>query len=86
MTAQELVEPFGVAPSTAASKAAQIKKMFKINYFNSEWCLPSRMDNNMGLWMVEVNGLLVDARYLSPKLQKICYARGLIPYVYAERE
>ena len=32
MTAKELVTPFGVAASTASSKAAQIKKLLKIDY------------------------------------------------------
>ena len=40
MTAKDLVAPFEVAASTASSKAAQIKKMLKIDYFHAEWCLP----------------------------------------------
>lgn len=83
MTAKELVAPFGVSASTASSKAAMIKKMLKIDYFNAEWCLPSEMADNSMLWMVSINGLPVDARMLSVEMQEICYEKGLIPYVPA---
>ena len=83
MTAKELVAPFGVSASTASSKAATIKKMLKINYFQPEWCLPSEMADNPMIWMVSVNGFPVDARMLSVEMQEICYEKGLIPYVPA---
>lgn len=83
MTAKELAAPFGVAASTASSKAALIKKALKIDYFHAEWCLPSEAAENPMLWMVEINGLPVDARMLPPEWQAACYERGLIPYVPA---
>ncbi len=83
MTAKELAGPFGVAASTASSKAAMIKKMLKIDYSRAEWCLLSNMDGNAMLWMVLVNGLVVDARMLPLEMQEICYEKGLIPYVPA---
>jgi hypothetical protein len=32
-------------------------------------------------WMVEVNGLIVDARHLPRKLQEEAVRKGLIPYI-----
>lgn len=86
MTAKELADSFGVAASTASSKAAQIKKMLKIDYYHAEWCLPSEVESNPMLWTVFVNGLAVDARMLSVEMQEICYEKGLIPYVPAYKK
>lgn len=85
MTAKELAAPFGVAASTASSKAAQIKKMLKIDYFNAEWCLPSKAVSNPMLWMVSIDGLVFDARTLPVDLQKMCYEKGIIPFIPAHR-
>lgn len=85
MTAEELAAPFGVAKSTASSKAAEIRKMLKIDPYKSEWILASDVESNPLVWWVEVNGLPVDARYLPLDLQIACYERGLIPYVPALR-
>ncbi len=86
MTAKELVAPFGVAVSTASSKAAMIKKMLKIDYFHAEWCLPSEVADNTMLWMVSIDGLPYDARMLPVEVQEICYEKGLIPYVPAYKD
>lgn len=85
MTAKELAEPLGVAASTASAKGSEIKKMLKISLFKPEWCLPSKMENNPALWMIEIDGLLADARMLPTELQQICFDRGLIPYVWNDR-
>lgn len=86
MTAKELVTPFGVAASTASSKAAQIKKLLKIDYSRAEWCLPSEIAGNPMLWMVSINGLVFDARMLPVEMQEICYEKGLIPFVPAYKK
>lgn len=83
MTSKELSAPFGVAASTASSKAALIKKLLKINYFSAEWCLPSQVADNAMLWMVSINGLAFDARMLPLEMQEMCHEKGLIPYVPA---
>ena len=60
--------------------------MLKMSHFSAEWSLPSKMDKNPLIWMVNVNGLPMDARYLPIELQQLCYEKGLIPYVPALRE
>lgn len=86
MTAKELAAPFGVAASTASTKAATIKKMLKIDYFHAEWCLPSEVADNAMLWMVSIDGLPFDARMLPPEMQEICYKKKLIPYIPAYKD
>lgn len=86
MTAEELVAPLGVAKSTAATKAAEIRKMLKIDHFNAEWVLPSDVEKNSALWYVSMDGLVIDARTLPIEVQIYCAERGLIPYVPALKD
>jgi len=85
MTAGELASGFGISSNTAGSKAAEIRKMFKIDYFNSEWLLPEMKENNPMTWMVMVNGIIVDIRHMSLEIQQEAYDMGIIPYIPGER-
>jgi hypothetical protein len=59
--------------------------MLRIRSFDPQWTLPSRMDRNPRAWMIQVNGLIVDARYLKREYQGEAFRRGLIPYIPADR-
>jgi hypothetical protein len=50
------------------------------------WTLPSFAEKNPLVWMAEVNGLLVDLRHMPRDLQEIAFAKGLIPYIPADRK
>jgi len=86
LTANELAAPFGVSSSRASGKAAEIKKMFKISYFNAEWLLPEYIENNPMIWMAEVNGLIVDIRDMPLEIQQHAFEKGIIPYIPGERK
>ena len=86
MTSAQLVEPFGVSASTASSKAAEIRKMLEIDYFNWEWVLPSELEDNQMIWYVEMNGMIMDARMLPADVQQVLAERGIIPYAPALQE
>jgi hypothetical protein len=77
---------FGVAESTGQGKSKLIRKMFKIRNFDPKWTLPSRMDDNPVVWMLNVNGLLMDIRSAPREAQEIAYEKGLIPYIPADRD
>lgn len=81
MSAGDLADLLGVSKSTASSTAAEIRKLLKIDQFSAEWVLPSRVEDNPLLWLVEVDGYVVDARRLPLELQDECARLGLIPYV-----
>jgi len=83
--ADELCEAFGVSQSSASSKAKLIRNIFKMHQLDPNWCLPSKMDSNPLVWMLTVNGLIVDVRYMPREVQEIAYAKGLIPYIPADR-
>jgi hypothetical protein len=72
---------FGVGESTGQGKSKAIRSMLKIRQFGYEWMLPSRMDKNPMIWMVEVNGFIMDIRNCPRAMQELAFQKGLIPYV-----
>ena len=76
---------FGVSQSTAGNKAKQIRDMFNMWYFDVQWYRPSKMDENPIVWMVKVNGSIVDVRTLPREVQEEAYRKGLIPYLPGQR-
>lgn len=81
MRLTEIDDAFGVSESSGQAKSLAIRKMFKIYQFDREWTLTSRIGSNPTVWLVEVNGLLMDMRYASRNIQEIAYHKGLIPYI-----
>ena len=59
--------------------------MLKIRQFDHHWTLPSRMDDTPMIWMVEVNGFMMDIRRCPREVQEIAFEKGLIPYIPADR-
>lgn len=85
MRADELCRAFGVSPSTGSNKSQVIRKMFNMMRFDPRWTLPSLMDQNPLVWMIMVNGFIIDARYAPREVQEIAFRKGLIPYIPGER-
>lgn len=85
MRAAELCAAFGVSQSSGANKAKLIRDMLGMYPFDPRWCLPSLVDKNPLVWLLEVNGLIVDVRDMPRELQEIAYRKGLIPYIPADR-
>jgi len=65
---------------TATTLYFQSRKYARI----PERTLPSKIDDNPMMWMINVNGTSLDARYLSREVQEEAYKRGLIPYLPEE--
>jgi len=82
----QIDKAFGVAESTGQGKSHQIRKMLRIHQFDHRWTLPSMMDDNPLIWMLEVNGFLMDIRDAPREAQEIAYEKGMIPYIPADRE
>ena len=86
MPAEGLCEIFGVSKSSGANKAGMIRDMFGMMPFDPHWCLPSRIGQNPRVWMLQVNGFIVDIRSMPREMQEIAYQKGLIPYIPADRQ
>src|SRR5271166_2717398 len=76
---------FGISESGGAAKLAAIRKMLKIHPLDPNWTLPSRLEDNPLVWMLEVNGLMMDVRHGPREVQEIAFNKGLIPYIPADR-
>jgi hypothetical protein len=50
--------------------------------FDHNWTLPSRLASSSLPWLIEVDGLVVDARRLPADIQGVAVQKGLIPFVY----
>ncbi|BAT56858.1 hypothetical protein NOS3756_58700 (plasmid) [Nostoc sp. NIES-3756] len=79
--ASELYLAFGVAESTGQGKSKAIRDAMKMSYYDTTWCLPSRMDSHPTAWLISVNGFPMDARYTPREIQQEAFAKGLIPYL-----
>ena len=86
MRSTDIDHYLGTSPSSGAAKLAAIRKMFKMHQLDPNWTLPSRLDDNPMVWILQVNGLMVDVRYASREVQEIAFNKGLIPYIPADRQ
>lgn len=76
---------FGISESSGAAKLAAIRKMLRIHPLDHEWTLPSRLDDYPIIWMLTVNGFMMDVRYAPREVQEIAFNKGLIPHISAAR-
>ncbi|MGB7413428.1 MAG: plasmid pRiA4b ORF-3 family protein [Thermosynechococcaceae cyanobacterium] len=86
ISAGELYKRFGVGASTGQAKSKQVRDTLKMRQMDPEWCLPSRIDSNPMVWLLSVNGFMVDVRTMPREVQEIALAKGLIPYIPGESE
>jgi hypothetical protein len=80
-----LFEFFGVAASTGHNKSKEIRQLLGMGPLSPEWTLPSQLADNPMVWMLQVNGLMIDIRQAPVELQRLAYEKGLIPFIPAER-
>lgn len=81
MRADELCSLLGVSQSSASAKSSQLWKILDLMQLDPRWCLPSRLADNPLAWLIEVNGMIVDARWLPREIQEEAYRRGMIPFL-----
>lgn len=86
ISAKALYSWFGVAESTGQGKSKTVRDALKMRQFAPDWCLPSRVEDNPLIWMLSVNGLLMDIRRAPLGAQIEAYAKGLIPYIPGHKE
>lgn len=81
MGAGELCAAFRVSKSTGAAKSKKVRDALGMAQLDPRWCRPSKLADNPTVWMIMVNGLIVDVRHLPRELQEAAYIKGLIPYL-----
>ena len=81
MTMADIDERIGVSEATGSAKSMAIRDLLKIRGFEAEWTLPGRMEQNPMAWMIQVNGLMMDARHAPREIQEEAFRKGLIPFI-----
>jgi hypothetical protein len=85
MTSSQLAQGFGVSQQTMQTKSKIIRDEFDMMPFDPEWCLPALLSENPLVWMLEVDGFIIDIRMAPREAQEEAYQLGLIPYIPADR-
>lgn len=86
MAMADLCGHFGVAPSTGGNKAKLVRTTLGIRQFDHNWTLPSRLATTPMAWLIDVDGIVADARQLPVAIQEVAVRKGLIPFVYRHPE
>ena len=81
MKMTEVDQIFGVSTGTGQGRSKAVRDMLKLRAFDPEWTLPSRMDKNPVAWLIQVNGVIVDARHMPREVQEEAVRRGIIPHI-----
>jgi len=68
------------------NKGALIRNLLGIDRFDAEFARREIIDKSLLTWLVEVNGLVVDARWLPVPVQHELVRAGIIPYVPGQGE
>jgi hypothetical protein len=82
-TADDLSAAFGVAKSTLGAKAKQVRDLTKMDYGTPEFLREDMIDASPMVWLIQVDGLIVDARELPPQIQAQAFDLDVIPYIPA---
>lgn len=86
MKSIEIARGFGVSIATMQAKAKVIREGLDLIPFHPDWSLPSRLDDNPLVWILEVNGFPMDIRCAPREAQVVAYEKGLIPYIPEDRK
>jgi hypothetical protein len=81
MGARDLCALFDVNQNSASGKAKLIRDTLNINLFDHRWILPGKIAKNPIVWLVSVNGRIVDIRNMPRPIQEEAFRKGMIPYI-----
>lgn len=85
MSAKELAKSIGVSASAMLAKRKIIEQALGVGQLDPDYTLPSLVAENPLIWMLEVDGLVMDMRMAPRELQEAAYDQGLIPYIPADQ-
>jgi len=80
MRGEDLAAIVGAATSTLTAKAKEVRNLVRMRQgFDPDYICPSRLADTPCIWLITVNGFIVDARHLEPEIQDELHRRKLIP-------
>ena len=84
ISASQIWEYFDLSSSTIQAKSKQIRDLLGMYPMDPDWSIPSMIDKNPLIWMLEDNGLIIDVLHAPRELQEATFRQGLIPYIPEE--
>jgi hypothetical protein len=81
LAASQIWEHFDLSSSTMQAKSKQIRDLLGMYPMDPEWSTPTMVDQNPLIWMLEVDGFVMDIRHAPHEIQEAAFRQGLIPYV-----
>jgi hypothetical protein len=81
LAARQIWEYFHLSSSTMQAKSKQIRDLLGMYPMDPEWSTLAMVDQNPLIWMLEVNGLIIDVRHAPREIQEAAFRQGLIPYI-----
>ncbi|AOJ04493.1 hypothetical protein WS70_21980 [Burkholderia mayonis] len=81
MRADAPCEHFELGTQTGSVRSGAILKLLKIGQLGPRWSLPSQLARSPLAWIIEIDGLIVDARRIPRNLQEDAFRQGVIPFV-----
>jgi len=82
--AGDLYRAFGISQGTGQGKSKLVRDALDTGQMDPGWTLPSRLADNPMVWLVMVDGMVVDIRHMPRELQEAAFAKGVIPYIPAD--
>jgi hypothetical protein len=79
LTSDRLSELVGVPKGTIAGKAKGIRDTLALDAMDAEFCRRELLADHPVAWLVEMDGIVIDARVLPVELQVEAASLGLIP-------
>ena len=79
----QIASYFVLSSRTMQAKSKQIRDLLDMYQFDPQWTLPSMVDQNPLIWMLEVNGFIIDVHHAPREIQEEAFRKGLIPYIPA---
>jgi hypothetical protein len=81
IAASQIWEDFDLSSSTMQAKSKQIRDLLGMYPMDPDWSISSMIDQNPLVWMLKVNGLIIDMRHAPREIQEEAFRKGLIPYI-----
>jgi hypothetical protein len=78
---EQLAELLGVKQTTMGNKGALIRDLLGIGRFDPEFSRREMIEKSPFTWLLEINGLPVDARWLPEQSQRALVEAGILPFM-----
>jgi Domain of unknown function (DUF6398) len=79
----QIARYFSLSSSTMQARSKQFRDLLDMYQMDPKWTLPPKVDDNLPVWIIQVNGFIIDVRHAPREIQEEAFRKGLIPYIPA---